>query len=144
MSEIKVIQGEIFNDHRGQISSLNSFHFEGVRRCYIIHHPDESVVRGWHGHQFERKWFYCVKGEVTIALVKIDDWERPSTTLKAEIYHLTDKDSKLLCVPAGYANCLKAHIAGTIIQVLSDKTLDEAIDDSWRYDKDMWVDWTQY
>lgn len=144
MSEIKVIQGEIFYDHRGQISSLNSFHFEGVRRCYIIHHPDESVVRGWHGHQFERKWFYCVKGEVTIALVKIDDWERPSTTLKAEIYHLTDKDSKLLCVPAGYANCLKAHTAGTIIQVLSDKTLDEAIDDSWRYDKDMWVDWTQY
>lgn len=144
MSEIKVIQGEIFRDHRGQISSLNEFHFEGVKRCYIIHHPDESVVRGWHGHQFERKWFYCVKGEVTIALVKIDNWENPSPTLNAEIYHLSEDDSKLLCVPAGYANCLKAHIPDTIIQVLSDKILSEAIGDSWRYDKDMWIDWEQY
>lgn len=144
MSEIKVIQGEIFQDNRGQISSLNEFHFEGVRRCYIIHHPDESVIRGWHGHQFERKWFYCVKGEVTIALVKIDNWEKPSPSLNAEMYHLTENDSKLLCVPAGYANCIKAHIPGTIIQVLSDKILSEALSDSWRYDKNMWVDWLQY
>ena len=144
MSEIKVIQGEIFQDNRGQISSLNEFHFEGVRRCYIIHHPDESVIRGWHGHQFERKWFYCVKGEVTIALVKIDNWEKPSPSLNAEMYHLTENDSKLLCVPAGYANCIKAHIPGTIIQVLSDKILSEALSDSWRYDKNMWVDWSKY
>ena len=144
MSEIKVIQGEIFRDYRGQISSLNEFHFEGVKRCYIIHHPDEKVIRGWHGHQFERKWFYCIKGEVTIALVKIDNWENPSPSLNAEIYHLTESDSKLLCVPAGYANCLKAHIPGTIIQVLSDKILSEALGDSWRYDKEMWVDWEQY
>ena len=144
MSEIKVIQGEIFQDNRGQISSLNEFHFEGVRRCYFIHHPDESVIRGWHGHQFERKWFYCVKGEVTIALVKIDNWEKPSPSLNAEMYHLTENDSKLLCVPAGYANCIKAHIPGTIIQVLSDKILSEALSDSWRYDKNMWVDWLQY
>lgn len=144
MSEVKIIQGEIFQDHRGQISSLNEFHFDGVKRCYIIHHPDKSVIRGWHGYQFERKWFYCVKGKVTIALVKIDNWENPSHSLEAEIYHLTDSDSKLLCVPAGYANCLKAHIPNTIIQVFSDKILSEALDDSWRYDKDLWVNWDQF
>lgn len=144
MSEIKVIQGEIFKDARGQISSLNEFHFEGVRRCYIIHHPDESVVRGWHAHQNERKWFYCMKGSFTLALVKIDRWDHPSPDLPAEIFNLSEDDSKLICVPAGYANCLKAHAPGSIMEVFSDKILSEALLDSWRYDKEMWVDWSLY
>ena len=141
MTEIKVIQGEIFHDERGQISSLNDFHFEGVKRTYIIHHPDASVIHGWHAHQFERKWFYCIKGSFTVALVKVDDWNSPSPDLQAELFHLTESDSCLVCVPAGYANCLKAHEAGSIMQVYSDKVLSEALGDSWRYDKNMWVDW---
>lgn len=141
MSEIKVIRGEIFRDERGQISSLNEFHFEGVRRTYIIHHPDASVVRGWHAHQFERKWFYCIKGSFSVALVKVDNWENPSPDLKAEVFHLTAEESRIVCVPAGYANCLKAHEPGSIMQVFSDKVLPEALGDSWRYDKSMWVDW---
>lgn len=141
MSEIKVISGEIFRDERGQISSLNEFHFEGVRRTYIIHHPDASVVRGWHAHQFERKWFYCIKGSFSVALVKVDNWENPSSDLKAEVFHLTAEESRIVCVPAGYANCLKAHEPGSIMQVFSDKVLPEALGDSWRYDKFMWVDW---
>lgn len=141
MSEIKVIRGEIFRDERGQISSLNEFHFEGVRRTYIIHHPDASVVRGWHAHQFERKWFYCIKGSFSVALVKVDNWENPSPDLKAEVFHLTAEESRIVCVPAGYANCLKAHEPGSIMLVFSDKVLPEALGDSWRYDKSMWVDW---
>lgn len=141
MDQIQVIEGEIFHDHRGQISSLNSFHFDGVRRTYIIHHPDSSVIRGWHAHQHERKWFYCIKGDFSVALVKVDDWDSPSPDLIPEIHHLSDKDSKLVCVPGGYANCLKAWIPDSIMLVLSDKTLDEAKNDSWRYDASMWVDW---
>lgn len=141
MSDIKVIQGEIFHDERGQISSLNDFHFEGVKRTYIIHHPDASVIRGWHAHQFERKWFYCIKGSFTVALVKVDDWDNPSSDLQAELFHLSENDSRIVCVPAGYANCLKAHEAESIMQVYSDKILSEALLDSWRYDKNMWVNW---
>lgn len=141
MSDVQIIKGEIFRDERGQISSLNSFHFEGVRRSYFIHHPDVDVIRGWHAHQFERKWFYCIKGRFSVALIKIDDWDNPSKDLKPEIYHLNDKSSDLVCVPAGYANCLKAWDEGSIMLVLSDKTLEEAADDSWRYDKSLWVNW---
>lgn len=141
MEEIKVIQGEIYKDERGQISSLNEFHFEEIRRTYIIHHPDSSVVRGWHAHQQERKWFYCIKGTFSVALVKIDNWDNPSCYLKAQIFHLNENDSKMVCVPAGYANCLKAQEDGSIMQVFSDKILEEALGDSWRYEKNMWVDW---
>ena len=81
MAKIKVVEGEIYRDERGQISSLNAFRFSGVERCYFIHHPDTSVVRGWHGHQFEKKWFYCVKGSFTVALVEVDNWENPSPDL---------------------------------------------------------------
>lgn len=144
MSEIKVIQGEIFDDYRGRICSLNEFHFDGVRRCYVIHHPDETVVRAWHAHQNERKWFYCVKGSFTLALVKIDDWNNPSENLQAKIFQLSEGDSKIICVPAGYANGIKAQSPNSVMEVFSDKILSEALLDSWRYDKDMWVDWSKY
>jgi len=141
MSDIRIIEGEIFRDHRGQICSLNSFHFDGVKRAYIIHHPDISVVRGWHAHQHERKWFYCLKGKFSVALVKVDNWDSPSIDLPPEIFHLSEDDSRLICVPAGYANCLKAHLKDSMMLVLSDKILDKALGDSWRYDSSMWVDW---
>lgn len=143
MDGIIVIKGEIFKDERGQISSINNFHFDDVRRTYIIHHPDVSVVRGWHGHQHERKWFYCVKGRFSVALVKIDNWENPSKNLKPEIFNLSEDDSKLVCVPAGYANCLKAHTTDAIMMVFSDVVLSDAYSDSWRYDSSLWVDWSK-
>lgn len=140
MSSIKVIEGEIFRDHRGKITSLNSFRFEGVKRTYIIHHPDHTIVRGWHGHQHERKWFYCVKGSWKLALVQVDNWENPSDDLIPEIFNLNEAESKLICVPAGYANSLKAIEPDSIMMVLSDVPLPEAYTDSWRYDSTKWVD----
>ena len=144
MSDIKIIQGEVFTDTRGQISSLNNFHFDGVRRTYIIHHPNVDVVRGWNAHQRERKWFYCTKGKFSVALVKIDNWEHPSENLVPEIFHLSEEDSKIVCVPAGYANCLKAMEPNSIMTVYSDKTMNEAAGDSWRFDTNLWVDWNQF
>lgn len=144
MSGIQIINGEIFRDHRGQISSLNAFCFDGVERFYFIHHPDVSVIRGWHGHQFEKKWFYCVKGSFTMAFVKIDNWENPSPDLNAEVINLSDQKSDIICVPEGYANCIKAGESESILMVYSGKILSEALTDSWRYDNSMWVDWSKY
>ena len=143
MAAVKVIDGEIFRDQRGQISSLNAFRFPGVERFYFIHHPDTSVIRGWHGHKHEKKWFYCVKGAFTIGLVEIDDWEHPSPELKAQKYHLTEQESRIICVPEGYANCIKASIPGSILLVFSGKTLPEAYSDSWRYDSKLWITWSK-
>jgi len=143
MADVKIIEGEIFHDHRGQISSLNAFRFPGVERFYFIHHPDTSVIRGWHAHQHEKKWFYCVKGAFTVGLVEIDDWENPSPELKAQKYHLTEQESKIICVPEGYANCIKASIPGSILLVFSGKTLPEAYSDSWRYDNKLWITWSE-
>ena len=138
------IPGEINTDIRGFIMSLNDFHLEGVERTYTIHHPDSSIVRGWHGHQHERKWFHCIRGGFTMAFVKIDDWENPAPARLPEIYHVSDQKSEVICVPEGYANCLKATEDGSILQVWSDKQLPVALLDSWRYPSDNWVDWSKY
>ena len=144
MSKIEVKQGELFDDHRGRISSINTFDFEGVERFYLIHHPDKSVIRGWHGHKIEKKWFYCVKGAFTIAIVEPDNWDMPSKDLEAEIFYLTENDSKIICVPKGFANCIKALDDNSSLLIYSGKKLPEAYSDSWRYDSSMWVDWSKY
>ena len=141
---VEIIQGEIFQDYRGKIASLNNFCFDGVKRSYFITHPDISVIRGWHGHKLERKWFYCLKGKFTLALVQIDNWEKPSPALNPEIFHLNDSESKIICVPAGYANCIKAETPDSVLMVLSDKTMAEAtaLNDSYRFAADYFFKWS--
>lgn len=143
-NEVTVIDGEIFKDHRGVITSLNDFRLPGVERIYFIHHSDTSVIRGWHAHQLEKKWFYCVKGTFTLALVEVDDWENPSVDLQPQIFEISDAKSQIICVPEGYANCLKAKEEDSILMVLSGKIIEEALNDSWRYNSAMWVDWSKY
>lgn len=142
MSQINVIKGEIFRDERGQISSLNTFRFDEIKRMYIIHHLDINVIRGWHGHQYEKKWFYCMKGSFKLAFVKPDNWDSPSEDLEPESFTLTSEVSSIICVPEGYANCIKALVPDSILLVYSDKLLEDALGDSWRYDSSLWMDWT--
>ena len=139
MTDVKIIDGEIFRDQRGQISSLNQFVFQGIERFYVIHHPDVSVKRGWHGHKHEKKWFYCIKGAFTLAFVKIDNWEDPSPDLKPEIFHLSEAKSQIVCVPEGHANWIKASSPDSILLVFSGKRLPEAYADSYRYDASWWI-----
>lgn len=144
MAEIKFIQGGISIDNRGQISHVNDLDMNEIQRFYVIHQKDPAVIRAWHAHQWEKKWFYAVKGSFTAAFVKIDNWEHPSLDLKAERFQLTAANSRILYVPEGYANGFKANEPDSILLVFSNKILVEAVKDSWRYDKQMWVDWGKY
>lgn len=141
MSDIKLIQGDIFVDYRGEISHVNEMNMSEVERFYVIHQYDTSVVRAWHAHQFEKKWFYAVKGSFTTAFVKIDNWKNPSPNLKPEVFKLSAEDSKILYISEGYANGIQADEPDSILLVLSNKTLSVALNDSWRYDKELWMEW---
>ena len=141
MLAITLVPGGISVDYRGKISHVNDLDMAEIRRFYVIHQHDTSIIRAWHGHQYERTWFYCVKGAFTLAFVKVDNWESPSPDLQAEIYHLSADVSQVLCIPAGYANGIRADEPDSELLVFSDKILSVAVNDSWRYDKGMWVDW---
>lgn len=141
MSEIQLIEGGISTDFRGQILHVNNLDMSEIERFYMIYHSDTSVIRAWHAHQFEKKWFYVVKGSFIMAFVKIDNWNNPSSDLKPEIYQLSANKSSMLCIPEGYANGIKANEPDSILLVYSNKKISDALDDSWRYDKMMWMDW---
>lgn len=143
MSKIKIVQGGISVDYRGQISHVNSLDMSEIERFYIIHQNDTSIIRAWHAHQHEKKWFYAVKGSFTTAFVKIDNWEKPSLDLIPEVFHLSAGDSRILCIPEGYANGIKAEEPDSILMVFSNKILSEALNDSWRYDKNWWMNWNK-
>lgn len=144
MSEIKFIEGGISCDHRGKISHVNNLDMNEIERFYIIHQKETSVIRAWHAHQTEKKWFYVIRGSFVAAFVKIDDWKNPSLYLKPEIFQLTANNSQILFVPEGYANGFKANEPDSELLVFSNKVLPVALNDSWRYDAKMWVNWNEY
>jgi len=139
-SEIfKLIRGGIFKDERGTIQFVNDFHLSDVKRFYITENFSINTIRAWQGHRTEKKYFYTITGEFLIGLVKIDNWENPSKDLHAEKIILSDKDSKILEIPTGYANGLRALKPNSKLLIFSDKTLEDA--DKYIYDKNLWMDW---
>lgn len=141
MASIKVIEGELFVDHRGEILSANNLDFAEIKRSYVITNADTEIIRGWHGHQDEKKWFWCVKGSFIGAFVEIDDWDTPNKELTPQIYRLSAGKSQVVCVPEGYANCFRATEPNSLLMVFSSKTYPECLSDSWRYEPNYWFDW---
>lgn len=141
MNDPFIIQGGSHTDRRGSISYVNDFKFEGVKRFYIITHKDTSVVRAWQGHRFESKYFYCLKGAFLVNLVKIDNWNNPSHDIHVQTYKLKEGDSQLLCIPPGFVNGFRALSKMAQLLVYSDKTVEESMEDDFRFDKDYWFNW---
>ncbi|MET3112945.1 dTDP-4-dehydrorhamnose 3,5-epimerase-like enzyme [Pedobacter sp. CG_S7] len=127
-------------DKRGQLSFVNDFSLQQVKRFYHIHHPDINVIRAWQGHQIEQKWFYVLEGSFDIVLVKPDDWTQPSKDLEVIHYRITAL-SGVLHVPSGYANGFKAVLPNSKMIVFSDATVEQSNNDNYRFDQNMWFDW---
>lgn len=138
MDSTQLIVGGSHTDARGTISFVNDFDMKPVRRCYLISHPDTSIVRAWQGHRKEAKFFRVLDGSFKVAVVKLDNVDSPSNGLEPEVYILKADDNTVLCVPCGYANGMLALEPGSRIMVMSDKTLEECQDDQVRYDSKMW------
>ena len=136
-----IIEGGKFEDGRGMLIYFNEFDMKGVRRFYVISHPDTSIVRAWQGHKKEQKWFYVLKGSFKVVLVKPDNWENPSTDLNPDEFILKAEANHVLYIPGNYANGLKALEPESRIMVFSSFTVDESSKDNYRFRQDMWYDW---
>lgn len=140
----ELLQGRNHTDYRGELLYNNEFDLSSVKRMYIIKHPDRSVVRAWQGHQQEHKYFKCIKGSFVVAWKKIDDFENPDDQNKAEFKILSMDKNEVLSIPPGYANGLKAVENDSEIMVFSDRNLEEAADDQYKFDKNLWLDWDKF
>ncbi|SEA87305.1 dTDP-4-dehydrorhamnose 3,5-epimerase [Flavobacterium gillisiae] len=135
---VQVIEGVRFEDHRGSVSFVNDFKFEGIERFYMIANSDEIPLRAWQGHKLDQKNFFCVAGSFKIGYVKIDNWENPSKNLRVETVVLSCFESRVLHIPAGFANAIDALEKDSKLISFSTLPLSNVQEDDVRYPSDYW------
>lgn len=136
--EPKIIKGGKFSDHRGSISYVNDFSFADIERFYIISNSIENPIRAWQGHKLDAKNFYCLNGCFKIHFIKIDNWESPSKDLLIETVLVSESDSKIVHIPAGYANAIESLEADSKLMSFSTLPLTSVNEDDVRYPLDYW------
>ncbi len=134
----KIIQGGNFSDHRGTISYVNDFSFAAIERFYIISNSDENPIRAWQGHKLDEKNFYCIDGSFKIHFVKIDNWENPAKDLSIETVFVSASESKIVHIPAGYANAIESLEKDSKLISFSTLPLANVKQDDVRYPSDYW------
>lgn len=135
----KIIQGGDFSDHRGTISYVNDFSFKDIERFYIISNSEENPIRAWQGHKLDAKNFYCLNGAFKIHFVKVDNWENPSSDLIIETVLVSEGDSKIVHIPAGYANAIESLRSNSKLISFSTLPLANVTDDDVRYPSNYWM-----
>ncbi|WP_299434136.1 WxcM-like domain-containing protein [uncultured Aquimarina sp.] len=136
-----LIEGGKHSDERGDISYVNDFSLENIKRFYSISHPSTKTIRAWQGHKKEPKYFYAVSGSFWIACVKIDNWSKPSENLKVDLFKLNSEKTSILYIPPGYANGIKAIKEESKLISFCEDSLEDSSNDNYRYDYKMWLDW---
>jgi len=147
MSETKqstvpyTIEGGLAVDDRGDLAFVNDFHFEGVKRFYMVSNHHAGFVRAWHAHRHEAKYVIAVQGAAIVAAVAIDNWEHPSKNAQVHRYVLSAQKPAVLYIPAGYANGFMSLTTDTKLIFFSTATLEESRSDDVRYDARYWDAW---
>jgi len=137
-NEPALIAGGFAVDDRGQVSFVNGFAFDSIRRFYLVENFSVEVVRAFHGHLKEAKFVLVVSGSAVVASVPIDNPVNPSRDTKPQRFVLSDRQPKILFIPAGYANGFRALEPGTKIMFFSTATLEESAKDDYRFPHDYW------
>jgi len=135
------IEGGLTVDDRGEVAFANDFHFEGVKRFYLVSNHRAGFVRAWHAHRREAKYVIVVQGAAIVAAVAIDDWEHPSKDAQMHRYVLSAQKPAVVYIPPGYANGFMSLTADTKLLFFSTSTLEESRGDDVRYDARYWDAW---
>jgi dTDP-4-dehydrorhamnose 3,5-epimerase len=138
---LEYIEGGIAIDERGQIQFCNNFKMGGIRRFYTISNHQAQFIRAWHGHEKETKYVFVISGAAIIAAVKIDNWEHPDKTAFVHRHILSEKKPGILKIPAGFAHGFKTLTPDTKIMFFSTVTLEESLNDDYRYEFNYWDPW---
>jgi dTDP-4-dehydrorhamnose 3,5-epimerase-like enzyme len=130
--------GEQFTDDRGSLNFFNAFDMSEIKRLYEIEPYDESIIRAWQGHRYEKKWLYCSSGSFVINLIELDDFETPSNDIVPKRFLLEAKKPSILEISGGYANGFKATQPDSKLVVFSNFNLEESKVDDFRYPLHLW------
>ena len=141
IDNVECIGGGIAVDDRGHLQFCNNFDMQGICRFYIVSNHAPQFVRAWHAHKKETKCVFVVSGAAIIAAVKIENWEHPDKNASVERFVLSEKDPKIVKIPAGYANGFKTLVPDTKVMFFSTTSIKESQGDDYRYKADYWDPW---
>ncbi|MFX0039516.1 MAG: NAD-dependent epimerase/dehydratase family protein [Promethearchaeota archaeon] len=136
--DLNLIEGGIAVDDRGTLNFANEFNFYGVKRFYQVQNFNSSTIRAFHGHLNEAKYVYVSKGSAIVAVVKLDNVEKPSKTQKVNRFILSDRSPQVLFIPPRHANGFKPLENDTRIIFFSTSSLEESKGDDYRFPADYW------
>jgi dTDP-4-dehydrorhamnose 3,5-epimerase len=136
-----LIEGGISFDDRGNVSFVNDFHFEGVKRFYMVSNHKADFIRAWHAHRHESKYTMVVQGSAIVAAVLIDNWEKPAKNAEICRYVLSSQKPSILYIPPGYANGFMSLTIDATLIFYSTSTIEESRNDDIRYDSRYWDAW---
>jgi len=137
----RLIEGGLHVDDRGEVSFVNGFIFQGVKRFYIVQNHEPGFVRAWHAHKKEAKHVLVITGAALIGAVKINDFDHPDKQARVERAVLSEKKPSVFYIPAGYANGAMSLTRGTKIMYFSSSSLEETQGDNYRFDPRYWDIW---
>ena len=140
-NRIHIFNGGLSVDDRGEVTFINDFNFESVKRFYMVSNHKAGFVRAWHAHKREAKYVAAVTGAAIVGAVKIDDWDKPSVDLPVGRYVISSNKPQVLYIPPGYANGFMSLTSDLKLIFFSTAKLDESANDDIRYDARYWDIW---
>jgi len=141
LEEPILMEGGLSVDDRGEVKFVNEFDMRSVRRFYSVTNHKVGFIRAWHAHMKEAKYVTVVDGAAIVAVVEIDNWEKPSRNLKIHRFVLSAAKPAVLFIPKGYANGFMTLSENTQLIFFSTATLEESWADDIRYDAYYWDPW---
>jgi dTDP-4-dehydrorhamnose 3,5-epimerase len=131
------------SDERGTVSFTNDLNLQKAIRTYKVENSQLKTVRAWHGHKVEEKWVNVEQGEFLVCVVKIDDFTSPSKDSEIQTYKMSPKDG-FLYIPPNFANGAMNLTEDNAIRYYSSSTLEESLNDDFRFESDYWDPWSQH
>lgn len=136
-----MMTGALAADDRGELGFVNDFHFEGVKRFYLVSNHRQGFIRAWHAHKREAKYVTAVSGAAVVGAVRVNNWDEPSRELPVGRYVLSAHKPSVLYIPSGYANGFMSLTMDLKLMFFSTSTLEESQGDDFRYDARYWDIW---
>lgn len=136
-----LIKGGRAVDDRGAVTFVNDFNLQGFKRFYTVQNHKQGFIRAWHGHLKEAKAFIVVTGSVLACAVRMTDAISPSKDEEVKKFTLSSTTPSTLIIPAGYANGFMSLTPDAVLLVLSSTTLEDSLNDDYRFDFDYWNPW---
>ena len=131
---VKVLEGGVAVDDRGQLSFVNDFDFKDVKRFYMVDNHEKGFIRAWHGHKKEGKYVFVPNGAILIGCVNLE-------TEEIDRFVLSSSKPQVLYIPPGYANGFMNLQNNTKVMFFSTSTLEDSLGDDIRFEWDKWNIW---